>query len=59
MGTACRYSTLRETVGADGVSINGIRAAPQASSMTVATIPPWTLPNGFAMSGVGDHDISA
>ena len=27
--------------------------------MTVAMIPPWTLPKGFAMSGVGVQDISA
>src|ERR1700728_3108391 len=59
MGTGCRYSTFRETVGAEGVSINGIRAAPVDSSMAVAMIPPWTLPKGFAISGVGVQDISA
>jgi hypothetical protein len=42
-----------ETVGAEPDSIDDITAAPVSSSMTVATIPPWTLPNGFAMSGVG------
>jgi hypothetical protein len=46
-------------VGAEGASIIGISAAPQDSSMTVAMIPPWTLPKGFAMSGVGLQDISA
>ena len=46
-------------MGAEGVSISGIRAAPHDSSMTVAMIPPWTLPNGFAISGVGVQDISA
>ena len=48
-----------ETVGAEGVSMSGIRAAPVDSSMTVAMIPPWTLPKGFAISGVGFQDISA
>jgi hypothetical protein len=42
-----------ETVGAVPDSIDDITAAPVISSMTVATIPPWTLPKGFAMSGVG------
>ena len=47
-----------ETVGAEPASIDEITAAPVSSSIIVAMIPPWTLPKGFAMSGVGVQDAS-
>jgi hypothetical protein len=47
-----------ETVGAEPASIDEITAAPVTSSMTVAIIPPCTLPKGFAISGVGVQDAS-
>src|SRR6185437_7261774 len=59
IGIAFRYSTFSDTVGAEAVSIDDVTAAPVTSSTTVAMIPPWTLPKGLAMSGVGVHVISA
>ena len=55
-GTGCRYSTFRETVGTEGVSIDRRHQGRSVDSwMTVRDDTPWTLPKGFAISRCPGH----